>query len=295
MPNTYNPGFYYDLPAEEYFAIDAVSNSRLSLLKRSPLHYKVGRFKEPTKALALGSLVHAGVLEPLAIARRYCFMPNYAKHPSNRTKNGERSFSSSTDFVRKMEADFLELNHDKQIVAEEEYARVCGVAISLSQSPQARGLFNGGQSEVSIVWDDKDTGVRCKARVDYLSDKSPVFADLKTSADALDFEWTIGNLEYHRQMAFYKRGLDALRGDDYLPWIAVVETEIPYCNRVAPMSEEALRCGDKLVGELLTKLASHLDSDQWPGYESPAEWTLPERFRRSEPVELLIGGESLIA
>jgi hypothetical protein len=294
MPNTYNPGFYFDLPAEEYFAIEAVSNSRLSLLKRSPLHYKTGKFKEPTKAMSIGSLTHAGVLEPLAIARRYCFMPNYSKHPSNRTKSGERSFSSSTDFVKKMESDFLELNHDKQVVTEEEYMRVCGVSIGLSQNPKARTLFTGGESEVSIVWDDPETGIRCKARVDYLS-KQPVFADLKTCADALDFEWSIGNYDYHRQMAFYRRGLEVLIGGDFTAWIAAVETEAPYCNRVAPLGEDALRYGDKLVSELLTKLAGHIDSGEWPGYESPDEWILPEKFRRSEPVELLIGGESLIA
>ena len=292
------PGVYYDLPADEYFALNAVSNSRLSLLKRSPLHFKTGKFKEPTKSMSIGSLVHCGVLEPMEVARRYCFMPNYSKHPSNCTKSGERSFSSSTDFVKKMEKDFLDLNHDKQVVSEDDYARMCGVAISLSQNERCRELFSGGQSEVTIVWDDPETGIRCKARIDYLSDKSDcLFADLKTCADALDFEWSIGNYDYHRQMAFYKRGLDTIFGGYHTPWIAAVEVESPYCNRVAPMGEESLEIGDRLVDELLTKLAKHQQSNEWPGYESPKSWVLPEKFRRSnsEPVELLIGGESLIA
>jgi hypothetical protein len=292
--NCPEPGVYRGIAAEEYFAWDAVSNSKLNLMRRSAAHYKHG-FNEPTAQMALGSLVHSGVLEPLSIAKRYVFMPNYAAHPDNVSKTGQRSFSSATDFVKRMQEDFQRLNHDKEIVSEDHYNTMIGMASSLSDNAVARDLFRDGQAEVSLVWDDPSSGLRCKCRIDWLRMKSAEFVDLKTTADASDFERSIAKFGYHRQMAFYQWGLFAAAGIRATPWIVAAETKAPFGCRAAQMLPESIEIGRQEVQELLQQVADCLESDEWPGYPNPTSWGLPEWYLRTneQPVELLIGGESL--
>lgn len=287
------PGVYRNVLPEEYFAWEAVSNSKLNLMKRSPAHYQHG-FPEPTAQMALGSLVHSGVLEPLAIIKRYVCMPDYAKHPDNVSKTGARSFSSATDFVKKKQEEFQSLHHDKEIVTEEQYQTLLGMATVLSGNELARDMLRNGEAEVSLVWDDEDTGLRCKCRVDWLKRNSCQFVDLKTTADASDFERSIAKYGYHRQMAFYRRGLAA---NDILahPWIIAAETKAPYGCRVAPMDPTALELGLLEIDELLHQVVRCQESGEWPGYENPSSWTVPEWYaKRNEPgVDLVIGGEAL--
>jgi len=288
-----DPGVYRNVVSDEYHSWEAVSNSRLSLLKRSPLHYQHG-FTAATAQMALGSLVHSGVLEPLSIAKRYVFMPNYANHPDNVTKTGARSFNAATDFVKKMQEQFLSLNFDKEIVTEDQYNTMIGMAAALQANTSARDLLRDGEAEVSLVWDDPDTGLRCKCRVDWMTEKAGVFVDLKTTADASDFERSILKYGYHRQTAFYQRGLLLAAGIEAVPWVIAAETKAPFGCRSAPMDTEALRLGMFEVDELLAKVVECQTSGEWPGYSNPSSWSVPEWYTRSQPLELIVDGETIL-
>lgn len=285
-----DPGIYFDVPSADYFAWDAVSNSRLSLMARSPMHYKHG-YGEPTPAMRLGSLIHSGVLEPLSIAKRYVFMPDYSSHPHNVTANGERSFSSATKFVKSMQEQFTKLNHDKEIVSEGDFNTLLGIAASLTANTVTRELLRDGVAEASVVWIDEETGLLCKARVDWLKHKDGKFCDLKTTVDASDFERSLYRYGYHRQMAFYRRGLLA-NGIDSEPWIMAVEKSAPFGCRAAPMDSAAVAVGNDDLDVLLNRVVECEQSGQWPGYANPESWALPDWADRGQ-VELVIGGETL--
>jgi hypothetical protein len=277
------PGIYEGIEPEEYFSWEAVSNSRLSLLKRSPMHFQHG-FTEPTEAMRLGTLVHTGVLEPLAIAQRYVFMPNYADHPENVTGTGERSFSSATKFVKSMQESFRKLHFDKDIVTKEQYDQMVGMATALAACPPAKELLRDGKAELSLVWEDR-SGLLCKCRIDWL--KPGIMADLKTCVDASEFERSIARYGYHRQMAFYQRGAQTLGIDNAHPWVVAVEKSAPYGVRCAPMAEEALVVGRKEIDDLLSQLIDCQKSKNWPGYESPDQWTLPAWYASSDSTEVV--------
>lgn len=269
-----DPGIYYDVKAEDYFAWDAVSNSRLGLMSRSPMHYKHG-FGESTPAMRLGSLVHSGVLEPLSIAKRYVFMPDYSNHPGNTTASGDRSFSSSTKFVKQMQEQFRTLNFDKEIIDEADYNTMIGMAFALEANNAARGLLRDLIAEVSIVWVDDKTGLTCKARVDGLKVDDGKLIDLKTTEDCSQFERAIGKYGYHRQMAFYTRGLAAC-GIDAEPWIVAVEKKAPFGCRTAPMDVASLAEGRKECDRLLGLVSECQESNKWPGYTNPDAWSCPD-------------------
>lgn len=282
------PGIYRGIPSEEYFSWDAVSNSRLSLMRRSPKHYQCG-YGEPTEAMKLGSLVHCGVLEPLAIAKRYVFMPDYAKHPDNVTRSGSRSFKATT-WSDQMELAFRNLHHDKEIISEPDYERMVGMVSALCENEVARDLFRGGEAEVSFVWVDSKTGLLCKCRVDWL--RPGKFVDYKTSQNAVKFDKAIAEYGYHRQMAFYRRGL-AANGIDAEPWLVCQDKSAPFGCRAAPLSQDALEIGAQETDELLQRVLECQQSGVWPGYDNPPAWNVPEWYAKSVDVELVIDGELL--
>lgn len=295
--NCPDPGVYYDIPFETYLSWDAVSNSRLKLAERSLLHYKAGLDLPETKALRLGSLTHAGQLEPLAIAERYAVMPAYERDEENKTKGGDRSFSKSTVYFRTKEDEFIKANQGKRIVEASEYAEMKGIVKALTMNPMAVEAVGGdGDVEVSIVWDDPETGLRCKGRFDRV--KSNLFGDLKTTRDASKFEKFIIDLSYHRQMAFYQDGWRVLHGETLEAHIAAIETSKPYASRAGRVCDQLLSEGLKEQKALLHKVAEAKSTNEWPGYENPSQWDGPEFYTRKrelrEPVEATIGGKKVI-
>lgn len=275
-----DPGIYYDIPADDYFAWEAVSNSKLSLMNRSPMHYKHG-FGESTPAMRLGSLVHSGVLEPLSIAKRYVFMPDYSNHPENTTANGDRSFSGATKFVKQMQETFRRMHHNKEIVSEPEYDMMVGMATALVSNQAAKNLLREGVAEVSLVWVDPMSGLTCKSRIDWLDRESGRFCDLKTTMDAGEFERSIVKYGYHRQMAFYGRGLEA-NGINAEPWILATEKSAPYGCRTAPMDVVSISYGHKELDVLLQRVLDCQQSGQWPGYANPESWSCPDWYTRQQ-------------
>jgi hypothetical protein len=109
---------------------------------------------------------------------------------------------------------------DREIVTEDWLTTAIGMVGAIAQNEFASQLLNGrGMTEVSLVWDDPDTDIRCKCRVDKLTriksagETSVTLTDLKTTRDASQFEKAIANFAYHRQAAFYADGAAAVLGE----------------------------------------------------------------------------------
>lgn len=286
-------GIYFNVAFEDYLQWNAVSNSRLSLIARSPAHYKRGFKKEPTQAMRIGSLMHCGQLEPLQLMARYAVMPDFANDPHNMTKDGKRSYSASTDFVKQSVEIWQRTNSTKTAVSQEEFDRLIGVCSSVKQNDLANTLFADGKPEVSMLWIDDETGLSCKARMDWFNQDGGYVVDFKTCPDCLAFTRSICKWGYDRQMAFYLSGLKKLLGMDFIPYLVCVETESPFGCRAAPLDGKFLRTGEQLYREGLRTVAECTDKNEWPCYGNPDIWECPDWHGASEEVELIIGGESL--
>lgn len=285
--NTPEPGVYEDVPADEYHSWNAVSNSRLSLLHQSPMHYLHGG-KEQTQEMRFGTLVHSGLLEPASIPARYKVMPSFHLDSANRTKDFQSSTSRSTAYVKDRVAEFFDDYPDFEIVDQEKYDEMTEIVAAISEHDLAKKFFRKGQTELSIVWDDV-SGFRCKCRIDWLT--TQIVADFKTTGDVASFERTIAKFGYHRQMVFYMRGLEAVGLGCRVPWLIAADKKSPIGIRCAPMDEDALVVGRREINQLLARLAECHASGEWPGYESPRSWCLPQWYSELGAVELVINGE----
>jgi len=274
-----NPGIYYDLPFDEYLAIDAVNNSSLGPIQKSMAHYKaaIEEPSEPTEAMKLGSFLHGGVLEPLVALGRYVVMPPF--HDQVRRPDGSRYDNPrNTKPYKELKAEFMAANADKTVVDSDWYESLRGITRAMRAHPDVCRYFRDGCiSEVTLVWIDPATGLLCKCRLDVLNRKHRRIGEFKSIADASQFEWQIWRLNYHRQFAFYQDGLDVLTGERYEVFVVAAETTGPYYGlRASPVDPKTLDAGRAIYRDCLAKIAECRARNEWPGYTDPNGWRLPE-------------------
>jgi exodeoxyribonuclease VIII len=287
--NCPEPGIYEGVPDHVYRAWDAVNHSRLCTIDKSPLHYKLNRGIDSTPALQLGTLIHCGRLQADLLAQKFVVMPQFELDEANTTKDGERTSSASTSYVKNAKKAFeASANENKQsIVTAAEFAKYRGAMEALGTCPDFVRDAESGRRELSIVWHDHRTGLRCKARIDIAcTDK---LIDLKTKDEKADqsplpvaFEWAIAGYSYHSQAAFYADGWEALTGKRLPFWFAVVTTSEPFQCIFAPLGETSLGVGRDKNIERLSKVLYCKLSNTWAGYESPELFELPDKYLPQE-------------
>ena len=104
--------------------------------------------------------------------------------------------------------------------------------------PVAAKLLTGGDAERVFQWSDENTGVKCKAKADYV--KGDMIVDLKTAQDAspTGFAKACANFGYHWQDAHYSNGSGCARFV-----FVVVETSYPFGTAVYELDEDAKYAG----------------------------------------------------
>ncbi len=84
----------------------------------------------------------------------------------------------------------------------------------LDCAPAKKLLSAAGKAEQSYFWTDKETGLGCKCRPDYMFDDGSTIVDLKTTTDASlkGFSRSVCNFRYHVQAGFYLHGIEQSTG-----------------------------------------------------------------------------------
>lgn len=288
------PGIYEDVPFEAYLSWPYISNSRLHLAAKSMAHFNAGVTIEETEAMRLGSLVHCGRLEPLELAQRYVIMPPFEEQV--RKPDGSRYEKPKASAAYKQAVDDFEAaNKGKSIVTQSQYDAMRSLVAALVAHERANAWLNAsGPVEVSIVWDDPETGIRCKGRIDKWLPQHNLVIDLKASYDPLSFEQHIAKRAYHRQGAMYCEGIGRLTGKPHRFGLVAAETASPWTVRAALLSQESQQVGFDQFHDLLGQLMKAKRTNIWPGAPDPDEWELPRwATPAEEPLSLRIDGQSV--
>jgi hypothetical protein len=155
-----------------------------------------------------------------------------------------------------------------------------------------RQLFGSGIAEASIFWIDKDTGLRCKARPDWLHFVTPrkvIALDVKTINDLTSeaVEKAVTFYGYHRQRAHYTNGLRAcgMEVEDF--GFAFVSGSYPFIAAPYLLDDETCDQGADEVAELLSRFADCRERNDWPAFGDGFQLTgLLKWARRSQEVEV---------
>lgn len=168
---------------------------------------------------------------------------------------------------------YLQAIGGKEIITEEQLKIASDMRDSIHNHPKASKLLTGGQAEVSVFWDDPETGYQCKARIDYLRPGN-VLVDLKTTQDASkeEFNRSIAKFGYHRQNAMYSDGYEVATGERAAAFVFVaVESKPPYAVGVYMLDEHAVETGRAEYGTLLVDFKQCQESGEWPAYSDDIE------------------------
>lgn len=246
------------LPADDYFAIDAASNSGLKLIRRSPAHFKYPEpVKRDTRAKEIGSAIHMAILEPEKFGKHYLV-----------AESDDRVSAYYKGLAKDVGGD--------RVLTRPEYRRLLGMQESAYRNSRFRRYMErSGRNELSVVSVDPATGAPIKCRFDRLGDA--MFAlDLKKCQDARSNEFTkaITNYGYYMQIPFYQHVWKCETGEDLRDFPLVsIEEDSPHGVILHDLDEVALELGKLHFREALDTYARCRDSGIWPAYEDESEVT----------------------
>lgn len=150
---------------------------------------------------------------------------------------------------------------------------VHAMAEALQSHPFAAKLFTNGMAERTMVWQDEQTGVMCRSKVDYLRPDGIVDYKSCDKAELGHLRKSVYNFGYHIQAAFYLRGFRARSLSGTEPYFAFVaqEKEAPYLVTVFQLTQDALDQGDRQCAEALRIFRDCTEANTWPGYTTDIE------------------------
>lgn len=246
---------------EDYHGSAGISKSGLDLIAKSPLHYWA-RYLDPkraprheTPAMVTGTAIHTAVLEPARFAAEYRVAPAVDK----RTTAGKADWAA---FVADCEAN----NLTPISIGDLEIAN--SISDVVRSHHTATELFGAGVPELSMFWEDQQTGVLCKCRPDWMADGN-ILVDLKSTVDASPegFAKSAFNYRYWVQAAWYLDGVEIATGTrpDAFVFVAF-EKEPPYACGFYYATDEMIEAGRAEYRRVLDLYADSLKHQHWRGY-----------------------------
>lgn len=223
----------YTMSDEEYFALPYPSNSKLLKLRDSPKHLRhdLDTPTETTPAMKFGQAFHMAVLFPKLFFETYGILPE----GDGRTKEVKEA-------KEKVISQF-----GNNVISMSDYDKISCMKEELSKHPKANALLSSvshDNRERVIIWTHQPTGLKCKAKIDGISEHN-LAIDIKTTNDASlkEFMRSLHTYGYHRQASYYLQGLNAL-GIMAKSFIFIaIEKEPPYGIGLYNIDHESLAIG----------------------------------------------------
>lgn len=288
------PGIYPHITNEQYHGAEpciapSISSTGLKKLVphvglqakgHSPRHYWEGsplnpnrKPTEQTDALRFGCAFHDLLLLPEEFADRYHVTPAGFSRAQTVKQAGEIAAYEQA------------IAEGLTIVSDAEMKQIAGMVQAVRDHPNANAILSAGVAEMTLAWQDEETGVWLRVRPDFIAFGRPIGINVKSTADAshAGFQSDVTKYRYAQSAALEIDGLRILadhikalfpkfvppthylhptvekpgkdwRPGDYLP---VALWELP---------QEDIEYGRALNRRAIRIFADCLAADHWPGY-----------------------------
>ena len=279
------PGVHYGVPFSEYRQWDAINPSFLTTLSNeTPYHakYDLNHPKPETDATRVGRALHSKILEPATFDDFWTVLTeDPPRRPSDRQRNAKTPSAATLAAIEFWDGIAAS---GKDIIKPKEYALVTAMAKEVCRQ-QCVNLVSGGKAEVCIVWQDPDTGLTCKSRLDYERSYgwNHFITDLKSSRDINPrrFQNDIPKFGYALAAAMRIDGWRILTGDDSKYDLLAVDKG--YCVAwTKEVDEDTIEAGRDDYSKALERTAECMETGVWPAYGQDVgfirapEWYLRE-------------------
>jgi hypothetical protein len=277
MPIT-EPGVYDGIPEADYHADTvlapelgrSLSQSGAKTLLTNPARFAWERQhgRPPKDAFDLGSLAHALILRNPDV--RILVVDAYDWRTKAAQEQKKAAYAAGQIPVHR--GDLLQASK---------------IAAAVRRHPLAGAILSEGRPEVTLYWVDPETGVTCRARIDWLREgtSKDCIVDLKTAGygrgtvDA--FGRSAASFDYPMQAAHYSDGWRVLTGQD-LPFLTItVEVDPPYFVTVGYYTPEDLAVGRERMRAALAEYAERESAGRWDEDPQIVPFELPGWYGRA--------------
>jgi hypothetical protein len=195
---------------------------------------------------------------------------------------------SATANWKKAEASARE--QGKTVITKEQMSIAQTMAGKVFANPYAARLLSAGDAEVSAYWHDDVTGVRLRARFDFLPERRSrlIIVDYKTalSADPAEFAKSVAKFGYDQQAAWYIDGAIEHGFNDPAFVFIVQQKDPPYLVSLNQIEPDWVEYGRSKNRRAINLYAECLQSDKWPGHgDDVFTASMPSWLRRQIEAE----------
>ena len=258
----------------DYHSIKALSNSSLSVLKRSPTEFykrfvtedpKERMTVEESGAMILGSAVHMLALEPERFDAQYVVLDG----PINKSLDPPKPYGRKTNaFDKWLDAEMKQ--QTRKVLVREEFAESLAIAKAFQAHPtiaaimasRAEKLF---ESEYAMEYEIGDDKVEMKCKIDFVCPSERLIIDLKTTSDPSPYawSWSAEDFGYHRQAAIYSDAMQAKYGEPFKFFFGVVRSKEPYEAAVYELDAESIQRGRSEYKALIKEHVDRKAKNDW--------------------------------
>lgn len=238
------------------------------------LKWRMDRPEVESPAMKLGTALHCAVFEPAEFPKRWVVAGRCAASVKSTGLpcGSQGSLFDGIDWYCKVRGHATPTASEKvegvEIVTLEQLEVVRAAAAAIADHKVASRILSGGLPEHELEWQNPETGILCRGRLDYLKPREVV--DLKSTVE--ETLWGIrrkcATMAYHAQLAWYHDGAIAagrLQPDAQLPALVAVQTVEPYDVAVFRMNKADYEAGQICYRDLLLKFRDCQITDDWYG------------------------------
>lgn len=239
---------------DNYNKIEAVNNTALSYLKKSPAHYKAfleGKTKS-TEPMRIGIALHEAILEPEKFETNFEIKLEYKGEgiKAKMQEQKERCEKNRTHLVSQLEFEMFK-----------------GIAETLHKDSFITELLSNAKIELPLAWEYNN--FNCKGRLDGIVPNMSIF-DFKFVADAEPkiFTKKAFYYGYHRQAFWYRQGaIENKMINEKCPYYLIaVEKVQPFAYSIIEIGDSVIEEGKREADMLLEKLKELQETKKYDFY-----------------------------
>ena len=256
-------GIWDGVTFREYLGWPGLNKSRLWIAHTHSLRHYQYALDHPkegeTKSLVLGHATHTAILEPDEFDNRYTLQPDFYEN----AKGEKKKWTGHSNTCKQWAADHA----GEDILTKTQWDEALAIRDAVLSHPEASRLLAGAKKEVSIQWNDPDSGLLLKARLDGLNKGLQI--DVKTcrNANVRQFGAAAYKYGYHYQGAMYHDGLAQVSDEEVGEFIIIaVESSPPYEIVVYEVDRESLLLGRDQYKAVLYGVRRAIKTGVWHGY-----------------------------
>lgn len=249
------PGVYKNVSFEEYISWPCFHKSMVSYALRSTYHldHYIKTKEKASKEMDFGSLVDCLILEPHMFKENFSMKPETYVNKAGHTKPWTLKATYCKEWEEQKSLEGKTLYKSADLEKAVDISEQCLGHLTASQ------WLKDFETQVAIVWEDSETGILCKGRIDIL--QKDRISDLKTTHNASpnEFRRTVNNFLYHVQDYMYTTGYEILTGEKLPFGFLVVESDSPHCVATYELGVESRVTAEHLFRRAIHRYKDYLE------------------------------------